>query len=152
MKHNQILDLLPYSEPFLFVDEVLSVSEENITGTYTFSEDAFFYKGHFKNNPVTPGVILTECMAQIGLVCLGIYLLNKENFSVNATFAMNSTEIDFYFPVFPGEKVIVVSEKVYFRFNKLKCKVKMMNSNDEVVAKGIISGMISPLTPKGEKH
>ncbi len=125
------------------MDEVLSVSEEKITGTYTFSEDAFFYKGHFKNNPITPGVILTECMAQIGLVCLGIYILKKENISANATFAMSNTEIDFYLPVFPGEKVIVVSEKIYFRFNKLKCKVKMMNSNNLVVAKGIISGMIS---------
>ena len=125
------------------MDEVLSVSEEKITGTYTFSEDAFFYKGHFKNNPITPGVILTECMAQIGLVCLGIYLLNKENTSAKATFAMSNTDIDFYLPVFPGEKVIVVSEKIYFRFNKLKCKVKMMNSNNLVVAKGIISGMIS---------
>lgn len=142
MKINEIILQLPYSEPFLFVDEVLSVSEETISGTYTFHKDAFFYKGHFKNNPVTPGVILTECMAQIGLVCLGIYLLDKENSLTSPTFAMSSIEIDFYLPVFPGEKVKVLSEKKYFRFNKLKCEVKMLNGNDEIVAKGTISGMI----------
>ena len=38
----------------------------------------FFYKGHFKENPITPGVLLIETMAQIGVVCLGIYLLKNE--------------------------------------------------------------------------
>ena len=142
MKHNFILDLLPYTEPFLFVDEILSVSEESISGSHTFSRDAFFYKGHFKNNPITPGVILTECMAQIGLVCFGIFLLKDENVSEKSTFALSSTEIDFYFPVFPGDKVTVISEKIYFRFQKLKCKVKLLNAKDEIVAKGTISGMI----------
>lgn len=142
MKYNYILDSLPYTEPFLFVDEILSVSEESISGSYTFFRDAFFYKGHFKNNPITPGVILTECMAQIGLVCFGIYLLKDENVSEMSTFALSSTEIDFYLPVFPGEKVTVISEKVYFRFQKLKCKVKLLNTKDEIVAKGTISGMI----------
>ena len=124
------------------MDEVLSVSEDNILGTYTFKKDLIFYEGHFKDNPVTPGVILTECMAQIGLVCLGIFLLKDETSSEKINLALSSTEIDFYCPVFPGEKVKVVSIKEYFRFNKLKCKVKMLNAKDEIIAKGTISGMI----------
>ncbi len=126
------------------MDEILSVSDKGITGNYTFHQDLFFYDGHFKSNPVTPGVILTECMAQIGLVCFGIYLLKEENISESeeASFALSSTEIDFYIPVFPNEKVTVISEKIYFRFQKLKCKVKMLNAKDEIIAKGTISGMI----------
>ena len=50
--------------------------------------------------------------------------------------------MDFYLPVFPNEKVTVISEKEVFRFNKLKCKVKMLNEKDELVARGNISGMI----------
>tara|TARA_R110002124_G_scaffold266026_2_gene432967 strand:- start:73 stop:519 length:447 start_codon:yes stop_codon:yes gene_type:complete len=142
MEYQHIINQLPYSEPFLFVDEVLSVSEEDISGTYTFKKNLFFYEGHFKNNPVTPGVILTECMAQIGLVCLGIFLLKDETSSEKINLALSSTEIDFYCPVVPGEKVKVFSVKEYFRFNKLKCKVKMLNAKDEIVAKGTISGMI----------
>lgn len=142
MDYTKIIDKLPYTEPFLFVDELLSVSEESIAGTYIFRTDLFFYKGHFKNNPITPGVILTECMAQIGLVCFGIYLLKDEISSEKINVALSSTEIDFHCPVFPGEKVTVISEKIYFRFNKLKCNVKMINSKDEIVAKGTISGMI----------
>jgi len=126
----------------LFVNEILSVSEESIQGSYTFEPDSFFYQGHFKGNPITPGVILTECMAQIGLVCFGIYLLKDENISEKSTIALSATEIDFFLPVFPGEKVTVISEKIYFRFQKLKCKVKLVNAKDEIVAKGTISGMI----------
>ncbi len=147
MEFHEILAQLPYSEPFMFIDQLLSISDEGASGVYTFSPNAFFYEGHFKNNPVTPGVILTECMAQIGLVCLGIFLFSKENHSEESSFALSSTEIDFYLPVYPNEQVTVVSEKIYFRFNKLKCKVKMLNSKNEIIAKGIISGMIVPFPP-----
>ncbi len=142
MESTEIIAKLPYSEPFLFADEILSVSSEMITGNYTFKRDSYFYKGHFKNYPITPGVILTECMAQIGLVCFGIFLLKDEQIEENRSFALSSTEIDFFKPVFPNEKVTVVSEKIYFRFNKLKCKVKMLNSKDQTIAHGTISGML----------
>lgn len=141
MKKEEILNLLPYSEPFLFVDELEKVSENGIFGTYTFRKDADFYRGHFKNNPVTPGVILTECMAQIGVVCLGIFLLKDEQ-PENFRIGLSNASVDYYLPVFPGEKVKVVSEKMYFRFNKLKCKVKMFNAEEKLVCKGEISGMI----------
>ena len=75
--YSWILDRLPYSEPFLFVDKLVQVDDDGVEGLYTFKEDAGFYTGHFKNNPVTPGVLLTECCAQIGLVSLGIHLLEK---------------------------------------------------------------------------
>ena len=144
MTSKQIIKLLPYQKPFLFVDELTTFSNEGITGHYTFKKDEFFYKGHFKNNPVTPGVILTETMAQIGLVCLGIFLM-KESISENfkPQIALTSSQIDFFLKVLPNEKVTVVSEKEVFRFNKLKCKVKMLNEKDEVVCRGVISGMIS---------
>ncbi len=141
MTKEEIISKLPYSKPFLFVDELLHIDENGVVGTYTFDEKLDFYKGHFKDNPITPGVILTEVMAQIGLVCLGIYLLNFE-FNSTTLIALTSTEIDFLKPVFPNEKVTVISEKIYFRFGKLKCKVVMKNQNDEEVCSGTIAGII----------
>ena len=141
MNFSKILQKLPYSKPFLFVDELENISEDGVSGFYTFPEGSFFYQGHFKDHPVTPGVILTECMAQIGVVCLGIYLLKEEDqkkFSV----ALSNTNADFFLPVFPGEKVRVVSEKVFFRFQKLKCKTKMYNAEGKLVCTAEISGMI----------
>ena len=141
MKFQEIISKLPYSKPFLFVDEILHIDENGVEGTYTFDENLDFYKGHFKDNAITPGVILTETMAQIGLVCLGIFLLN-DNFSIETSIALTSTNMEFLKVVYPKEKVIVISEKIYFRFGKLKCKVLMKNQKDEVVCSGTIAGMI----------
>ena len=146
MKAPEIISLLPYTVPFLFVDTLEEISENGVRGNYNFAADAFFYKGHFKNYPVTPGVILTECCAQIGLVSLGILLINDEVELRNTKIALVQSTMDFFEPVFPGEKVTVVSEKVYYRFGKLKCKVSMSNEQGVVVCSGILSGMINKNT------
>lgn len=141
MEKETILSLLPYTKPFLFVDGLTHIDENRAEGHYIFTKDHDFFKGHFKGNPVVPGVILTETMAQIGLVCLGIYLLNDQ-VSKPCLIALTSTEIEFMIPVFPNEKVTVISEKIYFRFNKLKCRVKMFNAENKLVCEGNIAGMI----------
>ncbi|WP_339920266.1 3-hydroxyacyl-ACP dehydratase FabZ family protein [uncultured Flavobacterium sp.] len=141
MKSQEIISKLPYSKPFLFVDEIIQIDENGVEGSFTLDENLEFYKGHFENNPVTPGVILTETMAQIGLVCLGIFLLDND-FNKDTSIALTSANIEFIKPVFPNEKVTVFSEKIYFRFGKLKCKVSMKNENGVVVCTGEIAGMI----------
>jgi len=140
LTHKEIIALLPYTEPFLFVDDLISVDEQGAKGSYTFKKESYFYQGHFKDNPITPGVILTECMAQTGLVCLGIYL--SAPITSEMKMAFTTMHVDYYHPVFPGERVVVVSEKMYFRFGKLKCKVRMINEKEEVVAIGELSGMM----------
>lgn len=142
---ENILELLPYSEPFLFVDEILKIDQNGCEGRYLFRETLPFYRGHFKEHPVTPGVILTECCAQIGLVCLGIYLFLESDATAgrDIALAMSSSEMEFLRPVFPGERVRVRSEKMYFRFSKLKCKVTMFDPDGQVICRGVIAGMIS---------
>ena len=142
MTKEEIISKLPYCKPFLFVDELLHIDENGAEGIYTFDENLDFYKGHFKHNPITPGVIMTEVMAQIGLVCLGINLLNN-TFNINTAISLTSTDIEFLKPVYPNEKVTVISEKIYFRFGKLKCKVKMINQKNEEVCSGTIAGIIN---------
>ena len=75
MKYQYIFDLLPYRSTFRFVDEISFLDPGKVIGHYTLKKDAFFYEDHFVGYPVTPGAILTEIMAQIGLVVLGIYLV-----------------------------------------------------------------------------
>ncbi len=142
MTSDEIITLLPYSDPFLFVNEITELEEHSIAGTYKFSKDSFFYRGHFKDHPVTPGVILTECMAQIGLVSLGIYKLRSRDLS-KLQVAFTSVEMEFLKPVLPDEKVVVRATETYFRFNKLKCKVSLFDSDNEVCAKGNLAGMFS---------
>lgn len=143
MNKKTVIKYLPYQSPFLFVDELTYISENRVTGNYTFKQSDYFYRGHFKDNPITPGVILTEVMAQIGVVCLGIYLL-REKFSdlKKPQLFLTSNNIDFFLPVIPEQRVNVVSEKIYFRFNKLKCLVQLFNEKNQLVCKGVISGML----------
>jgi 3-hydroxyacyl-[acyl-carrier-protein] dehydratase len=147
LKTQSIIDLLPYQAPFLFVEELTLVSKNGIEGYYTFKEDEYFYRGHFKDIPITPGVILIEVMAQIGVVCLGVLLLKEQvSKTEKPQIALTSNQVDFFLPVQPKERVRVVSEKIYFRFNKLKCKVHLFNDKNELVCRGTISGMIKPIS------
>lgn len=144
---NSILNHLPYKSSFRFVDNISHLNENEVIGDFTLKEDAFFYEDHFAGNPITPGVIITEIMAQIGLVVLGIFLILKDaelNFSEDQELfpLLTSTDVSFYKMVLPGQKVTVTSKKQYFRFGKLKCYVEMLDANKELVAKGTFSGII----------
>ncbi len=146
--YNYIISLLPYKSSFLFVDAISALNAGGVTGEYTLKKESFFYEDHFPGNPITPGVIITEIMAQIGLVVLGVYLLmNDEEItgvvkSENSFPVFTETAVTFLKVVLPGEKVTVNSKKQYFRFGKLKCSVEMLNSAGDLIAKGVFSGII----------
>lgn len=142
---EKITAKLPYSAPFLFVDEILDATEESIRGIYTLKQEEFFYTGHFPSHPVTPGVIIVEIMAQIGLVCFGLYL-NKETLDTLGSQKVpvfTSSNVDFYSPAYPGQTMEVISTKIYYRFGKLKCRVECHNKNTgKLVCKGELSGLL----------
>lgn len=139
---QNILDCMPYRAPFRFIDDILELDEEHIVGSYTFKEDEYFYRGHFPGNPVTPGVILTECMAQIGLVALGIHITHATPDQMETVkILFSSQESSYYRMVKPNDKVIVKSTKLYFRLRSLKCQVTMETESGELIAKGIMAGV-----------
>jgi len=150
--YQQILDHLPYKGGFRFVDGITRLDADGCIGYHTFRPDAFFYADHFPGNPVTPGAIITEAMAQIGLVVLGIYLIfqegnNQDKAPNNQPVfpLLTSTEVSFYKMVLPGQKVTVISNKEYFRFGKLKCKVEMRDDNNQTIAIGVFAGIIKKM-------
>lgn len=141
MDKSDILRYLPHAAPFRFVDEILEVDNNGIVGTFVFNENLDFYKGHFPGYAVTPGVILTETIVQIGLACLGIFLSGGE-LAAKFSLVLSSTDLEFLKPVFPNEKVTVSATKLYFRFGKLKCKISMKNQEGKEVCSGTVSGMV----------
>ena len=144
---REILEFIPQKPPFRFVDEIICVNDEQIVGVYRFREDEYFYRGHFPDYPVTPGVILIETMAQVGVVAFGIYLLSRQknmhprHMQLPISLFSFADAVEFKKIVKPGERVIVTAKKIYFRKNTIKASVSMDNEQGDVVCSGILSGV-----------
>ncbi|MGD0280158.1 MAG: beta-hydroxyacyl-ACP dehydratase [Smithella sp.] len=144
---REVLQLVPQQKPFRFIDEIISLDEEQIVGAYRFREDEYFYHGHFPGNPITPGVILIETMAQIGVVAFGIYLLSCQKkmrpgqMDMPLSLFSVADGVEFKQIVTPGERVIVKAKKVYFRKNIIKSNVSMERENGEIICFGNLSGV-----------
>jgi len=139
-ERKDILSQIPQKDPFRFIDNLLELSEDHAVSEYRFKLDEYFYRGHFPNHPVTPGVILVETMAQTGLVALGLYLLRKKNFHSQITTLFTDCKVDFHKVVEPGARVTVRARKVFWRRRKLSSQVEIYLDNNEVAASGTISG------------
>jgi len=140
---KQVLDLIPQQDPFRFIDDIIELDDEHIVGTYRFRPESDFYRGHFPGNPVTPGVILIESLAQVGIVALGIYLLAQESEADTAklTTLFTDTNVEFTGIVSPGDRVTITAEKVFFRRRKLRSKAEMKLDDGTLVCSGTVSGM-----------
>ncbi|RZO86412.1 MAG: beta-hydroxyacyl-ACP dehydratase [Oceanococcus sp.] len=141
---QDILDTVPQREPFRFIDEIQELSENHIVANYRFPDDADFYRGHFPGNPVTPGVILIETLAQAGVVALGIYII-QQKYSLDEarkTISMfTEAEVEFTGMVKPGQRVIVRAEKIFYRHRKIRAKAEMFLDDGTPVCSGVLSGM-----------
>ncbi len=138
---QQVLELIPQAPPFRFIDRLLELSDNHAVSEYRFTGEESFYQGHFAGNPVTPGVILIEVMAQTGLVALGIHLLRKENREAKLTTLFTDCQVEFLDVVRPDAVVTARAERVFWRMNKLRSKVEVTLENGAVAASGTISGM-----------
>ncbi|MEE8582102.1 MAG: beta-hydroxyacyl-ACP dehydratase [Myxococcota bacterium] len=144
---EKVLAKIPQQEPFRFIDEILELDDEHIVASYCFREDADFYRGHFPGNPITPGVILIEAMAQAGIVALGLHLvvaeLPEDEVDKLVT-VFTDVNVEFFGIVRPGERVITTGRKQYFRRRKLRSQVEMCREDGSVVCSGQLSGIGVP--------
>ena len=114
---TEIEQLLPHRDPFLFVDRIEKYDEEEIIGYRKFTEKDFFFKGHFPDYPVVPGVILIETMAQCGGAGIRLTgLVDKD-----ALFFLASVDkVKIRHQVRPGDEVKVVIKNLRFGPKMLK--------------------------------
>ena len=129
---KDIKDLLPQREPFLFVDRLVSRDEGSGVGEYTFSEEKnAFFKGHFPGNPIVPGVILVESMAQ---VCIASLVSGGAYSDVPPAFYLAAVEnVRFLRPVRPGDTFVTRASNGKCRGRFLSFDVEGFVNGDRVV-------------------
>jgi UDP-3-O-[3-hydroxymyristoyl] N-acetylglucosamine deacetylase/3-hydroxyacyl-[acyl-carrier-protein] dehydratase len=98
---NRIKDLLPHRFPFLLVDKIVEVASDYIVGVKNVTVNEPFFQGHFPNEPVMPGVLLVEGMAQAG----GIFVLRNLE-GKYSTYFIKIDNVKFRKKVVPGDTVI----------------------------------------------
>jgi beta-hydroxyacyl-ACP dehydratase FabZ len=123
----EILRLLPHRYPFLLVDRILSMSEgpmaagSKVTGLKNVSVNEPFFQGHFPENPVMPGVLLLECMAQVA-GCL--FFAGEAEPEKKLMYLSGVDKARFRRPVFPGDQIVVVAEILQVRSNLVRVKAE----------------------------
>ena len=101
---NEIKELIPHRDPFLFLDKLFNIEKlTSATGYKIFTANESFFKGHFPEKAVVPGVILVEMMAQTAAALIA-YSIKDETFD-KIVYLMNISDTKFRKPVFPGDEV-----------------------------------------------
>ena len=141
LKFEEIKELIPHREPFLYLDSLVDIVKlKKASGLKTFNKDEDFFKGHFPGNPVVPGVILIEMMAQTAAALIA-YSLKSETFD-KIVYLMNVESSKFRKPVFPGMKVKANVESLRSRGRVWKFYGKMYDEKNNLVCESTWSAMI----------
>lgn len=105
---EEIKKIIPYQEPFLFVEGVEEMTDNKISGFYQTSTEDYYFKGHFVDFKIMPGVLVVEALAQLSTILLRKKIgQDHENFHF---LAYNVRSCQFFKPIFPGDKIDLEAE------------------------------------------
>jgi 3-hydroxyacyl-[acyl-carrier-protein] dehydratase len=108
---EKIKSILPQREPFLFIDDVIEIEgNQKVVARKHVKPDEDFFKGHFPGNPVMPGVLLIEAMAQTSILIY--YLCKPEIADTHPIYYLGKVKSEFLAPVFPDDDLIIEARNI----------------------------------------
>jgi 3-hydroxymyristoyl/3-hydroxydecanoyl-(acyl carrier protein) dehydratase len=135
LSKKAVLKILPQKDPFIFVDEIIDlVPGERVVGRKTFTGKEDFFKGHFPNMPILPGVIMVELAAQVSSFMILVIPKYEQFFG----FFAGIEKFKFLRKVIPEVTLTVESKLIEFRHNIAKSACKIY-SGDKLMAEGVVS-------------
>ncbi len=99
---DDIKKIIPYDDPFLFIDKIISMDSSKIVATKTVTGDESFFRGHFVGFPIMPGALTVEGMGQAGTLLIRSNLQNHEDKDV---LAYKLKEVKFTAPIYPPAEI-----------------------------------------------
>ena len=99
MDIKEIMEIIPHRYPFLLIDKVIKIEENKITAIKNVTANEYYFQGHFPTEPVMPGVLIIEALAQAGAVAL----LNKDEFKGKIAYFAGINNAKFRRKVVPGD-------------------------------------------------
>lgn len=135
---EKILEIMPHRYPFLLIDKVEIISEDEVLGTKNVTFNEPFFQGHFPSDPIMPGVLIVESMVQAG----GFLLLNKfEDPKKSNVYFTTINKAKFRNPVRPGDVLKHKVKLTAFRSNFCKLEGKSY-VGEQIVAEGSFAAAI----------
>ena len=137
LNQDDIKKYLPHREPFLFIDEVVEIDEnETIHARKLIKPDEYFLQGHFPGNPIFPGVIIIEALGQASGI-LGFTIMNKTPEEGSMYYFVGADKLRFKNPVIPGDKLTLESTKISEKAGiwKFDCKASV---EDKFICSAIV--------------
>ncbi len=136
---KQIMDLLPHRYPFLLVDKIIDIDKEKSgTGIKNVTINEPFFQGHFPGNPVMPGVLIIEAMAQTAGV---ISMMGGDDTKSRLVYFMSIDKAKFRAPVLPGDTLYLHLSLLRKRGPVGKFEGRAL-VNDKLVSEAEITAMI----------
>lgn len=108
---ERIQSILPHREPFLFIDEIIEIDgTKKVVAVKNIKDNESFFEGHFPDNPIMPGVLIIEAMAQASIILY--YVCKPEIAKTHPNYYLGKIKAEFLSPVFPGNKLILETNNV----------------------------------------
>ena len=127
MGREDIEKIIPHREPFLLIDKIIDIEPgKKVKGVKYVRQEEYYFKGHFPSNPIMPGVLIVEAVAQAGAVAL---LMLPENKGKLVLFA-GVDKARFKKIVRPGDELMIEVEMEDFRRNIGKARGRVMVGDD----------------------